>query len=222
MAPKKAPKTHRAVGYVRVSTSEQSDSGLGLAAQRSSIEIECTRRGWVLQHIYEDAGASGKTMKGRPGLSAALGAVEKHEADSIVVAKLDRVSRSLQDFSGLLARARKRGWNLVAIDLGIDLSTPNGELVANVMASVAQWEARAIGQRTSDALQAKKAAGARLGRPVDLPEAVRVRIAKERRRGKSLREIAAKLDRDSVATARGGRWQPETVAGVLRSVALDA
>jgi hypothetical protein len=75
-----------------------------------------------------------------------------------VVAKLDRLSRSVVDAGRLLEEARKGGFNIVALDLGLDLSTPTGELVANVLAAVAQWERRMIGVRTSEALQVKIAA----------------------------------------------------------------
>jgi hypothetical protein len=70
-----------------------------------------------------------------------------------------------------MERARRKRWQFVALDLALDTTTPAGELVANVMASVAQWERRVISQRTRDALAAKKATGARLGRPRDLAEA---------------------------------------------------
>jgi DNA invertase Pin-like site-specific DNA recombinase len=91
------------------------------------------------------------------------------------------------------------------------------------MASAAQWERRIIGQRTRDALQAKKASGARLGRPVALPRAVRTRIAGARKDGHTLAEIADDLNAENISTAHGGgRWHPETVRAVLRSVALDA
>lgn len=73
----------------------------------------------------------------------------------MVVAKLDRLSRSVVDAGRLLEEARKRGFNIVALDLGLDLSMPTGELVANVLAAVAQWERRMIGVRTSEALQVK-------------------------------------------------------------------
>src|SRR6202051_2945002 len=89
---------------------------------------------------HEDA-LSGKSLD-RPGLAAALAAVEAGEAAGIVVAKLDRLSRSLKDFADLMARAQASGWNLVALDLGVDLSTPSGEFMAGVMASAAQWERR--------------------------------------------------------------------------------
>lgn len=59
------------VGYIRVSTEEQADSGAGLAAQRTAITAECERRGWRLLGVYEDAGASGKSLEGRPQLAEA-------------------------------------------------------------------------------------------------------------------------------------------------------
>ena len=61
------------VGYIRVSTSEQADSGAGLEAQRAAITSEAERRGWELLHVFEDAGASGKSMNGRQGSSGARG-----------------------------------------------------------------------------------------------------------------------------------------------------
>lgn len=160
-------KTHsgpvRAVGYVRVSTDDQADSGAGLAAQRQAIEAECERRGWELVALHTDAGASGKSLTGRPALLDALEAMDTGRAQVLLVSKLDRLSRSLLDFAGLMARAQRDGWNLVALDLGIDLSTPAGEFMASVMAAAAQWERRIIGARTRDALAAKRAAGVRLG-----------------------------------------------------------
>src|SRR3954471_3387194 len=90
------------VAYVRVSTDEQADSGAGLTAQRAAISAEAARRGWTVIAWHEDAGISGKSIAGRPGLGAALEAVETGQAAGIVVAKLDRLSRSLADFAGLM------------------------------------------------------------------------------------------------------------------------
>jgi DNA invertase Pin-like site-specific DNA recombinase len=202
------------VGYVRVSSEEQGASGAGLEAQRSAIESECARRGWKLLRIEEDT-LSGKTMN-RPGLRAALDACRSGEANGIIVAKLDRLSRSVIDFARVLEEARKRKFNVVALDLGLDLSTPQGELVANVLASVAQWERRIIGVRTKEALAVKKAQGVRIGRPPTLPAQVVSRIRRERAKGKSLAAIAEGLNADRVPTAQGGRrWYPATVRYTL-------
>lgn len=208
------------VAYTRVSTDEQASSGAGLAAQETAIRAEVERRGWTLLEVYTDAGFSGKSITRRPALTDALDAVETGRAGGLVVAKLDRLSRSLLDFAALMERAQQRGWNLVALDLGIDLSTPAGEFLASVMASAAQWERRIIGQRTKDALAAKKAAGVRLGRPGNIPDEVLLRVAGERGRGRTLARIADGLTADGVPTPQGGaRWYPSTVKGALESQA---
>jgi DNA invertase Pin-like site-specific DNA recombinase len=203
------------VGYVRVSTEEQANSGLGLAAQRTAIRNECNHRGWTVLAIHEDAGASGKSVARRPGLSAALEDVESGQAAGIVVAKLDRLSRSLADFADLMARAQSAGWNLVALDLGVDLATAAGEFMANVMASAAQWERRIIGQRTKDALAERRAQGVTLGRPRVLPKSVVERIVAARKDGEGWSAIARQLNAEKVATAHGGAlWHPSTVRAV--------
>ncbi len=204
------------VGYTRVSTDEQASSGLGLKAQRTLIEAECERRGWELVQVFEDAGASGKAVSGRPALAKALWAVRGGDSGALVVAKLDRLSRSLLDFASLMEGARKEGWALVILDLGVDTTTPSGEMIANVMATFAQFERRLIGQRTKDALAVKKREGVKLGRPVMVDEVVVKRIARERRRGRSLREIADGLNVEGVSTAHGGsKWHASTVKAVI-------
>ncbi len=136
----------------------------------------------------------------------------------IGASKLDRLSRSLLDFSGLVERSRRERWQLVALDLGVDTSTPSGEMLANVLASFAQFERRLIGQRTAEALRAKRAAGVRLGRPRALPRDVSERIAQTRRDGATYAAIAEALNRDGVPTAHGAaRWRPSTVAWALRA-----
>jgi DNA invertase Pin-like site-specific DNA recombinase len=221
--PKKVPPDlSRVVGYVRVSTGDQADSGLGLAAQKTAIQAQCDARGWTLVAIHEDAGLSGKTITNRPGLAAALRDVESGGIGGLVVTKLDRLSRSLKDFALLMERAQKRGWNLVACDLGIDLSTPSGEFMASVMSSAAQWERRLIGQRTKDALAEKRAQGVKLGRPQTLPEAVVQRILMARTSGDGWSAIARQLDAEKVATAHGGtRWYPSTVRAVALANEAD-
>ena len=205
------------VGYVRCSTGEQAASGAGLAAQRDAINAECARRGWTLLATYEDAGAGGGTLGGRPGVSQALEAVESGRAGSVMVSKLDRLTRSLIDFAGLMDRARRQGWNLVAMDLGLDLTTPAGKLTATVMAGVAEWEKAVIGQRTKDALAARRASGVQLGRPVLLDPDVAARIARRRSSGATLQGIADQLNREGVPTPSGrGIWQPSVIAGAAR------
>ena len=219
---RQSPNPTTFVGYVRVSTTEQADSGLGLAAQRATIRAEAARRGWTLAATYEDAGASGKSLTGRPARSEALSARDRGEAAGLVVAKLDRLSRSVGDAADLLDRAGRAGWALVACDLGVDTSTPAGEAMANVMATFAQLERRLIGQRTKDALAVKRAEGVRLGRPPTLPAEVVERIVAAHDGGEGWSAIGRALDTDGVPTAQGGaRWYPATVRAVYRAAVAD-
>lgn len=205
-----------AIGYVRVSTLEQSESGLGLEAQRQAIRAEALRQGWELVAIHEDAGISGKAMANREGLANALRAVQEHGNSVLVVAKLDRLSRSMQDFATLMATSQREGWGLAALDLGVDTSTPSGEMMANITATFAQFERRLIGQRTKDALAIKKAEGVKLGRPTVTPKEVAKRIVALRDEGKSLRAIADDLNHQHVPTSQGGkRWYASTVRAIL-------
>ena len=120
------------IGYLRVSTEEQANSGLGMEAQRETIQRYADAHNWEVVW-YADAGLSAKSLD-RPQLQAGLAGLHANrrtrDVDGIVVAKLDRLSRSVVDFAGVLELARARGWALVAIDLGVDTSTPTGELVA--------------------------------------------------------------------------------------------
>lgn len=209
------------IAYLRVSTEEQSVSGLGLADQKATIQREAERRGWTDVTFVTDEGFSAKNLA-RPAITGALASLTQGAASVLVVSKLDRLSRSLLDFASLMERARREGWQLVVLDLAIDTTSPSGQLMANVMASFAEYERQLIGQRTAAALQQKKARGARLGRPKTLDRGVAARIRSMRSQGLSTPAIARSLNDEGVATARGGKqWYPSTVSAVLRSLHLD-
>jgi DNA invertase Pin-like site-specific DNA recombinase len=121
-----------------------------------------------------------------------------------------------------MERARREKWNLLALDLGVDLSTPAGEFMANVLISIAQWERRIIGDRTREALAVKKTQGVKLGRPTEVCDDVRERIIRERTAGWSLSQIAAGLNRDRIPTGHGGaKWYGSSVRAVSLSSALS-
>jgi DNA invertase Pin-like site-specific DNA recombinase len=187
----------RAVGYVRRSTSHQD---ITLEVQEAAIRAASEQRGMALVGINSDD-ASGQLHE-RPGLDAALGLIEAGFAATLVVAKLDRLSRSVVHLGQLLDRAKRGGWNIVALDLGLDLSTPSGELVANVMGAVAQWERRAISDRTREALRSLPRER-RNGRPV-YDEQARDRARALRADGLTLREVGAVLASEGVTPPRGG------------------
>lgn len=200
----------RAIGYCRVSTDEQGESGLGLADQKATIQTEVVRRGWDFETMYADV-ASGKSLKGRADFGRALQVLADGEADVLVVAKLDRLSRSVSDFAAILAQSQREGWALDICDLGVDTTTPSGKMVAQIMMVLAEWEREMIGDRTRRALQAAQARGTHVGRKSNVdPETLRlIRILRDS--GRSWQGIADALDSEGIATAQGGRWHGATV-----------
>lgn len=227
----------RIVGYVRVSTADQAESGLSLESQRERLAAWCSLYDAELVCVFDDAGASAKSLKGRDGLAAALAMVEAGEADGVLVAKLDRLTRSVRDLGDLVDRAERGGWALVSVAEQLDTSTAAGRLVLNVLGAVSQWEREACAERTSAALQAKRARGERNGElrigettaddgrtlVADDAEAEALDIIRTLRTGAdgakpmSIRAIAAELNARGVP-ARGSQWHATTVARVLRRI----
>ena len=188
--------------------------------------------------IVEDASVSAKSLV-RPGVARALAMLEAGGAEGLLVTKLDRLTRSVRDLGDLVERYFASRFSLLSVADSIDTRSAAGRLVLNVLASVAQWEREATGERTRDALAHIKRDGVRLGgaglgwtrseatdsngrRVVEnvKTEAETVaRIVALRSEGASLREIAATLDAEGHTTKRGGRWAAETVRKVLARVA---
>lgn len=200
----------RAIGYCRVSTEEQGDSKAGLEAQEATIRDEVERRGWSLVDVRTDV-ASGKSLRKRDELGRSLRDLAAGHADVLVVAKLDRLSRSVMDFASIMETAKSEGWSIRVLDLDVDMTTSMGELVANIMISLAQWERRVIGERTKAALVAVKARGTRLGRKGNVDDETLRLIRILRESGKSWQGIADALSAESIPTAQGGQWHGATV-----------
>ena len=197
------------IGYVRVSTEEQAESRLGIEAQIETITRECERRGWTME-MRVDAGCSGKHVN--PQLREALDLLASRQADALVVAKLDRLARSVLHAAEIMESAERQKWNLVVLDLAVDLSTPQGRAMAQMLATFAEFERKMIGTRTREALAARKRRGEHVGRKSALPPGVIRRIVMERQAGASYRVIAAALTRDDVLSPTGRRvWQESTV-----------
>jgi len=208
----------RALAYCRVSTEEQGESKAGLEAQEALIRSEVERRGWDLIDIRTDV-ASGKSLRKRDELGRTLRDLANGEADVLVVAKLDRLSRSVMDFAGIMETAKEEGWSIRVLDLDVDMTTSMGELVANIMISLAQWERRVIGERTKVALAAVKARGGKLGRRANVDDETRRLIRILRDSGLSWAKVAERLAEEDVPTAQGGNWHAGTVRKLYRTAA---
>lgn len=202
-------------GYSRVSTDEQALSRNGLEAQRDVIEAQGARRGWTVEH-FADEGVSGQAIG--PCLQEVLQLLASGQGDGLVVAKLDRLSRSIVNASNIIESAQAQGWSLVILDLGVDLTTAAGRMQAMMLVNFAQYERELISERTKAALAAKKRRGERIGRPrAVLPTVVR-RIVQARNAGMSYDAIAQTLTDAKVLTPLGKpSWQPSTVRRIYAS-----
>jgi len=214
------------ISYLRVSTSRQGRSGLGLEAQRKAVDDFLNGGKWKVVKEFVEV-ESGKRTD-RPVLAEALKACRLYGA-KLVIAKLDRLSRDAHFLLGL----EKAGVDFVAADM------PNANrLTVGIMAMVADEERRMISRRTKEALAAAKKRGVKLGgyrKGARLTRKAReagveavTRIADQRaadiapiiadlRVGglTSLRELAKGLNERGISAAKGGKWTATQVARVL-------
>ena len=218
--------TRPVVAYLRVSTSKQGKSGLGIEAQRQAIARFAEAEGLLVatEHVEVETGKGADALDLRPQLRLALDRARKLKCP-IVVAKLDRLSRDVAFIAGLMAQRVP----FVVAELGPDIDP----FILHIYAALAQKERAMISARTKEALAQAKAKGVRLGNPrlrevsgkgAESMKAAADRFAANvlpliqplRAEGKSLREIAAALDARGVQTARGGKWAATQIADILR------
>lgn len=212
------PNAVRVIGYARVSTREQGDSGHGMAAQGEAIREACSRRGWHLAGIESDVISSRR--KSRPGLERAMRQAAK--AGGVVVSPYaSRVARSTVELLMIHERATQEGWHLICLDMEqVDTTTPVGRMIRTVLAAFGEFERDLISQRTREALAAAKASGVKVGRPRALEsgrpderrraERALPRLRELRADGLSYRAIADTLNGEGVEGLHGGRWWDRT------------
>jgi DNA invertase Pin-like site-specific DNA recombinase len=223
----------KAVGYVRVSTDKQADGGVSLDAQTDKIRAMAVVQGADLLDVIVDAGESAKSLD-RPGIQRLLTLVDARRVDAVVIAKLDRVTRSVKDLAELLDRFTRRNVALISVAESLDTGTAAGRLVLNIMVSVSQWEREAIGERTRDAMQHKRSKGERVG---TIPFGFRLsgdgalleedtaeqgilgRMRSLRASGFTTRQIATELNAQGYSTRRGGAWRHQYVVAALKTAA---
>jgi len=222
----------RVVGYLRVSTERQATDGLSIEAQQARITSYCELYGLALVAVHCDPGASGSNLE-RAGLRSALADLAAGEASGIVVARLDRLTRSVRDLGLLIdEHFSDGGADLMSVSEQIDTRTAGGRLVLHVLMSVAQWEREIIGERTAAALAVKAARGEYTGGGVPYGRSLAeggVRLIEEpgelqiltkalelRGRGLSLRAVAEALGALGYLSRTGRVLSPEQVARMLR------
>jgi DNA invertase Pin-like site-specific DNA recombinase len=223
-----------AVGYVRVSTDEQVERGLGLEAQRQRIQAYCEMKGLRLTNMFEDPGLSGGKPLGSRSAGGRLLAEARRTKPVVVVARLDRLFRSVADAAQTIADFDRYGIELVAIAEGFDMTNPYGRAMAQMASVFAELERAMIRERTRAAMKVKRGRKERIsghapfgwdfgprGRLVENAQEQRTVawIMKLHRRGESLRGIAKRLNDRGVEPKRASRWLHSSVLRIVKRTA---
>jgi len=223
----------KVIGYVRVSTEEQALSGVSLDAQEQRIRAYCHAKDWTLTEVVRDEGLSAKNLK-RSGLQCILERISKRNGkrsfDSIVVVKLDRLTRSVGDLAYLNKLFEANKLAFVSIQESVDTSSASGRLFHNIIACLSEWERGVISERTRDALRHKRSNGQLAGEvpfgyrigedgktlePIPEEQEILKMIKSMRESSLSFWKIANRLNVSGIATKKGNKWYPASVQSVL-------
>ncbi|MCA9580614.1 MAG: recombinase family protein [Myxococcales bacterium] len=230
------------VAYVRVSTEQQHAEGFSLAAQREQAEAYTRARNQELLTVFDDVMSGAVPPERRPGLASALDAVRRGLADTLLVTRLDRLSRSTIETLTLLEEARKGGWTICSIAEDLVSTSPTGEMLVTMLAAVSQLERRMIGERTKAGMaelarqgrarsrwlpfgyriagephQTELTAGERRPLlPYEPEQAILSRILRLRQDGLGATRIARRLNNAGIMNPRTRRpWSPTGLANII-------
>lgn len=207
-------------------------SGISLDLQAEKIRGYAKLHDLELVEVVTDAGLSAKSLD-RPGLTHALARLRSGDADTLVVFKLDRLTRNLGDWSSLIDGyfGERGGKSLASVSESIDTATAGGRMVLNLLMTVAQWERETIVERTRSAMAHKRSKNEQLGQvpfgyklgpdgktlePCPEDRRVYEMVAALRGVGRTYRQIAELLNKGDVPAKRGGRWSHSSVGALLR------
>lgn len=237
-----------AFAYLRVSTTEQSNNGLSLDAQRARLRESASAYGYRIDDFFTDSISGGVAPGKRPGLSEALRRLRAREARCLVVTRLDRLSRSTAHSLRLIELAEKERWEVVSLSEQLDTATPGGRFTTTLLFALAQMEREQIGERTREAMDQVRREGRACSRYVPFgfrvsgePGLVTVKKGDRRplvrhepeqellagiqslnRAGKGPFAISSHLNRSGVPNPRTGRpWTAGGVATILRTASRN-
>lgn len=228
--------SNKAVGYIRVSTSHQAEEGVSLDAQTKRIGSYCETHGLDLVRIVQDPEAisGGIPLHNREGGAEVLRMIAAGEVSQVVALKLDRLFRSAKDCLTHIENWQEKGVSLHLVDMGgqsVNSGSGPGKLFVTMLAGFAEFERKLISERTEAALRHKRETGRVYSAvtpygyqrkedrlvPVEAEQKVIAKMKLLRSRGKSLHQIAAKLNEDNIATRKGGKWHASTVTYIIDS-----
>jgi len=218
----------KAIGYTRVSTTDQATDGVSLEAQAAKIRAWCEREDIPLAGIHSDRGISGR-QEDRPGLHQAIDACRR--GDCLVVYSLSRLARSTRATLTWVEALDRRGVALISLSEKIDGTNAAGKMMFRMLAVLAEFESDQIGERTSLALRHMQNQGLYIGGHIpfgySLEDGSLVRNYKEQiamsaarmltSEGHSMRSISDKLAENGFVSRNGTPFHPMQIARMVRS-----
>lgn len=190
----KAPGHRRVALYARVSTELQCTDN-----QLLDLRRHCSERGWKIAEEFIDHGVSG-TKVSRPALDKLMDAARRHQFDTVIVWKFDRMGRSVKHLVLTLDELRSLSIDFISFNENVDTSTPLGQAIFTIIAAMAALERDIIVERVHAGLRRAKAEGKRLGRPKAIVDRDHIGIL--RKQGLSFAEIAARLGSSKATICR--------------------
>lgn len=212
--------------YLRASTAKQSEEGYSLDYQRDKLLELANLKEWEVVEEYTDAGESGRTIN-RPAFKRMMADAKRNRFDVVLVYKLDRFSRSLQDLLNVINLMQSHGVFVWSVTQSYDDRTPEGRLMRNMLGSFAQFESEMIGARVKDGMARRAREGdwntsppygfRMKGKLYPVKEEIEVvrLIYQYYLNGETMDKIAYLLNEMGITGKRGGKWNPNTVRRVL-------
>lgn len=221
----------KAIGYVRVSTDEQAQSGLSLDNQREKIAALAGLHDWNLTGMIEDPGFSAGTTN-RPGLQEVLSQVRSRKVKAVIIYKLDRLTRNQKDLLNLLETFNRYGVRLVSVSEQLDTSSASGRFFISMLGGISEWEKGVISERTEVAINQLRKDKKKFTRHPPLgwrftssgqmvkhqEEQKTLRIIHDlHAEGLSLRKIGEELVRRGRSPRSGRSWSTSVIRNAIRS-----
>lgn len=226
------------VGYIRVSSKEQAETKLSLIHQEEKIRAQAVAHDLSLGRIFNDAAESAKDLN-REAVQELIVEIEKGNVGHVVIYKLDRLIRNVENLGYLLRLFEKHGVTLSSVSESLNTSNASGRMVVNLLGMIAEWERDTIAERTAEALSVKRARGEKLGgfapfgfrviqgdvkklapHPKHYP--VWQAILKAKEGGKGYQEIAEELNAKATKPIRGRRWYASTIRAICLRAAKSS
>lgn len=218
----------KAIAYTRVSTEDQAQHGVSLAAQGAKIKAYAELYDIQVVEYVEDAGVSAKNLN-RLGAQRIVEMIKSRQVEAVIVAKLDRLTRSVRDLADLVDLANKKGVSLISVGENLDTRSAAGRMVVGMLSVISQWEREAIGERTATSIRYKRSNGqiysgryALYGyRKVDgclVPveaEQNAIQLILELKDRCSLSDIGQKLISAGFHTRSGGSWNKKCIRKII-------